>query len=82
MAIVKYIDLIRNNPQTVKKVFIAWIIFVILFDVVQSRAEAHFLIDKIYVFWSIFGALGCFLLIKAAKGLAHLFLAKDEDFYG
>ncbi len=82
MGIVKYIELLRKNPQTMKRVFIAWIIFVLLFDIVQSRAEAHFIIDKIYIFWSIFGALGCFLLIKAAKGLAHLILGKDEGYYG
>ncbi len=82
MEIVKFIELIQKNARTARNVFIAWIAVVLIFDIVQSRAEAHFLIDKIYVFWSIFGAVGCFLLIKAAKGLAHLFLAKDEDFYG
>ncbi|MDI6726502.1 MAG: hypothetical protein QMD32_06020 [Smithellaceae bacterium] len=82
MKIIEYIELIRRSPRAVKKVFMAWIIFILIFDVIQSRAEAHFLIDKIYLFWTIFGVAGCFVLIKVAKGLAHLVLAKDEDYYG
>ncbi|MDZ4163905.1 MAG: hypothetical protein U1C55_02150 [Smithellaceae bacterium] len=82
MKIIESIDLVRKNPGAVKKVFMAWIIFILIFDVIQSRAEAHFLIDKIYLFWTIFGVAGCFVLIKVAKGLAHLLLGKDEDYYG
>jgi hypothetical protein len=26
--------------------------------------------------------VGCFLLIKVAKGIAHIFLSKDVDYYG
>jgi hypothetical protein len=25
--------------------------------------------------------VGCFILIKVGKGIAHLFLSKDEDYY-
>ncbi|MCK7471256.1 MAG: hypothetical protein MZU95_11100 [Desulfomicrobium escambiense] len=53
-----------------------------VFDVTLSRHDAHYFVDKIYAFWTLFGIVGCFLLIKVAKGIAHLFLAQDEDFYG
>jgi len=39
-------------------------------------------VDNIPGFWTIFGGIGCFILIKVAKGIAHAFLSKDEDFYG
>lgn len=64
------------------RVLIVYLIVLVVFDVSLSRQDAHYLIDKIYAFWTLFGAIGCFILIKVAKGIAHLFLAKDEDFYG
>jgi hypothetical protein len=60
---------------------IVYLAVLVVFDVLLSREHAHYLIDKIYAYWSLFGIVGCFLLIKFSKGLAHLFLAKDEDFY-
>ena len=38
--------------------------------------------DKFPLYWTLFAIVGCFLLIKVGKGIAHLFLSKDEDFYG
>jgi len=80
--ILKYIELLRSHMGALKKVLIAYLIALVLFDVFLSRAHAHNLIDKVYAFWTMFGIVGCFVLIKVAKGIAHLFLAKDEDFYG
>jgi hypothetical protein len=75
------IEWIRQNPKIVRRVFFAWIVFVIIFDLLYSRDKAHFLIDKIYLFWSIFGLAGCYLLIRVSKGLAHTILGKDENYY-
>jgi hypothetical protein len=65
-----------------KKVLIAYLIALVLFDVLLPREHAHYWIDKVYAYWTLFGGIGCFILIKVAKGAAHLFLGKDEDFYG
>jgi hypothetical protein len=65
-----------------KTVLIVYLVALGVFDVMQSRVHAHYLIDKIYLYWTLFGSIGCFILIKVAKGIAHLFLGKDEDFYG
>ncbi len=80
--ILKYIELLRSHMGALKQVLIAYLVALVVFDVLLSRAHAHYLIDKIYAFWTLFGIVGCFVLIKVAKGIAHLFLAKDEDFYG
>ncbi len=80
--ILKYIELLRSHMGALKKVLIAYLIALVLFDVLQDRHHAHYLIDKIYAYWTLFGIIGCFILIKVAKGIAHTFLAKDEDFYG
>lgn len=44
--------------------------------------EGPFWFERTYGFWALFGAVGAYLLAKVSKGLAHLFLAKGEDYYG
>ena len=46
------------------------------------RKEAHYFVDTIWAFWTLFTLVGCFVLIKFSKGIAHMFLSKDEDYYG
>ena len=43
--------------------------------------EPHFGIDGVPGFWGLFGLAGAVLLGRAAKGLAHTVLGKDEDYY-
>jgi len=82
VRIVQYIDFLRRNMKGLIRVLIVYLIALVVFDVTLSRHEAHYMIDKVYAFWTIFGAVGCFILIKVAKGIAHLFLGQGEDFYG
>lgn len=82
MKIVEYIDFLKRNMKGLVRVLIVYLIVLVVFDVTLSRHDAHYFVDKVYAFWTLFGIVGCFLLIKVAKGIAHLFLAQDEDFYG
>jgi len=41
----------------------------------------HFGLEKIPGFWALFGLAGAVLLTRLAKGAAHTFLGKDEDYY-
>ena len=82
MKVVNYIDFLRRNMKGLVRVLIVYLIALVIFDVTLSRHDAHYMIDNIYAFWTIFGIVGCFILIKVAKGIAHLFLGKNEDFYG
>jgi hypothetical protein len=43
--------------------------------------DPHFGLDRFPGFWALFGLLGAVILAKGAKGAAHTFLGKDEDFY-
>jgi uncharacterized membrane protein len=81
MKLAEMIGTLRENLKILKIVMIVYLAVLVVFDVFLSREHAHYLIDKIYAYWSLFGIIGCFLLIKFSKGIAHLFLAKDEDFY-
>ena len=83
MNVLKYIEAMRNNLKTMKKLLIFYLILLVVFDVlIHIGAHGHYCVDNIPAFWTMFGVVGCFLLIKVGKGIAHQFLSKDDDFYG
>ncbi len=43
--------------------------------------EVHFFWEKLPVFNSLFGFIGCIALILVAKALGKLFVQKDEHYY-
>ncbi len=81
MKLADMIGTLRENLKTLKRVMIVYLAALVVFDVILPREHAHYLIDKIWAWWTLFGAVGCFVLVKFSKGIAHLFLAKDENFY-
>jgi magnesium-transporting ATPase (P-type) len=81
MKLADMIQALRENLKTLKIALIVYLAVLVVFDFFPSRAHAHYLIDKIYSWWAMFGTVGCFLLIKFSKGVAHMFLSKDENFY-
>lgn len=83
MIFVKYIEALRNNMKTLRNVLIAYLVVLVIYDIlIHIGKHGHYFVDNIPAFWTMFGIVGCFLLIKVGKGIAHLFLSKDEDFYG
>lgn len=81
MKLADMIGTLRENLKTLKILMIVYLAVLVVFDVFLSREDAHYIIDKIYAYWAIFGTVGCFLLIKFSKGIAHMFLSKNEDYY-
>jgi hypothetical protein len=82
MHIINIIEYIKKNATRLKTVFFIGLGLLVVLDIFIPRGNAHYFVDKIYAFWTFFALVGCFLLIKVSKGIAHLFLAKDEDYYG
>jgi len=83
MNILKYIETLRKNLKTLKNILFAYLVVLIIYDIViHIGKHGHFFVDNIPAFWTIFGIGGCFILIKVAKGIAHTFLGKNEDYYG
>jgi hypothetical protein len=86
MNLLAWIETLRRNMKTLKIVLIIYLVVVALYDVTlvvfSYNTHARFWIDKFPAYWTIFAAVGCFVLIKVGKGIAHLFLSKNEDFYG
>jgi hypothetical protein len=82
MNVVKILEYLREKAALLKNALFLFLGALVLFDILLSREHAHYFVDKIYAFWTLFALVGCFVLIKVSKGIAHLFLSKDEDYYG
>ncbi|MFH1036390.1 MAG: hypothetical protein V1806_17980 [Pseudomonadota bacterium] len=53
----------------------------VLLNVLIQAPHPHFDLEKLPGFWALFGLIGTVVLGRLAKGAAHTFLGKDEDFY-
>jgi hypothetical protein len=82
MSILNIIEYLRRNSALLKKAFFLFLGALVLLDVFLPRENAHYYVDTIYAYWTLFSLVGCFVLIKVSKGIAHMFLSKDEDYYG
>jgi hypothetical protein len=82
MKVLNILEYLRKNSAGLKKAFFLLLAALVVIDVFLPRGHAHYFVDSIYAFWTLFTLLGCFVLIKFAKGIAHMFLSKDEDYYG
>lgn len=82
MRVLNAIEYLRRNSGLLKNAFFLFLGALVLLDVFLPREDAHYFVDTIYAFWTLFTIVGCFVLIKVSKGIAHMFLSKDEDYYG
>ena len=81
MNILKIIEYLLARAELLKKLFFGFLLLLVVLDVLLPREEAHYFIDKIPTFWTLFTIIGCYLLARFSKGLAHTILGKKEDFY-
>lgn len=79
MNLVDIIEKLRT--KTVKRIAYGVLVLLVLVDFVIPRHEIHFIGDKIYGFWSLFGFIACILIIVVSKWIGHHGLMKDEDYY-
>jgi hypothetical protein len=82
MNVMKILEYLRQKSARLKTVFFVYLGIIVVLDIVMPREASHYFVDKMYAFWTFFTLVGCFLLIKISKGIAHIFLTKDEDYYG
>lgn len=78
----KAIQYLRDHLKTLRNGLYGLMALAIVADIFLPRHEPHFFGDKIPGFWSVFGLVGCLVLIKVMKGLAHTLLGQREDYYG
>ncbi len=78
---VRILDFLNKHSRILKHLFFAALLTTIIFDFFAERHGAHFFGDSIMGFWSVFGGLGCLAMIVLCKGLSHVWLEKEEDYY-
>ena len=78
---VRLLKFLNERSHILKYLFFIFLVATIVFDFFAKRHGHHFFGDSILGFWSIFGALGCLGMIVFCKGLSHVWLEKEEDYY-
>lgn len=82
MKLVQLIEFLRHRLKTVVRVCFGLLALLILADAfVVDKEPAHTRIEHLPAFWSIFGFLGCVLIIIASKWFGHAGIMTREDYY-
>jgi hypothetical protein len=83
MNLVNLIEYLRNHLKTVVWVSLGVLALVFLFDAVcVNKEHAHTHLEHLRGFWSIFGFVGCALIIVLSKWYGHAGIMTREDYYG
>jgi hypothetical protein len=72
---------IQGLPRTLRNLMFASLGLLVALNLFITPHDPHFGLDKFPGFWALFGLLGAVILVKGAKGAAHTFLGRNEDFY-
>ncbi len=75
------IQYLRDHLKVLRRILYIVLAATIAFDFLIPSHEGHHFWEY-PGFWTVFGFLGCVLLIRIMKGLSHAVLMKKEDYYG
>jgi predicted membrane-bound mannosyltransferase len=82
MKLAKFIEYLRNHLKTVIRVSLAVLVLLVLVDAfVINKAHAHTRPEHFPGFWSIFGLVGCAVIIFVSKWFGHAGIMQREDYY-
>jgi len=82
MKLVRLIEFLRNHLKAVVFLCCAVLASSVFFDLaLVDKEHAHTLIEHLPGFWSLFGFLGCVIIILASKWFGHAGIMKREDYY-
>jgi hypothetical protein len=79
--LLRILNYLNEHSPMLKRIFFVFLALFVVFDFSAARHEIHFFGDSIIGFWSFFGILGCLVMIIVCKGLSHVWLEKEEDYY-
>jgi hypothetical protein len=78
------IQFLRDRLPTVVRIGLGVLVGLIVLDAIPSlvdKAHAHTAAEHVPAFWSVFGLVGCLLLVVVAKTCGHLGVSTREDYY-
>jgi hypothetical protein len=82
MKLLQFIEFLRNRLKVVIRICFGALAVLILWDAVLVQKEhAHTAVERLPAFWSVFGFLGCVVIIIASKWFGHAGIMTREDYY-
>lgn len=84
MIIIRFIEFLRQRLKTVVRLALVALLFLIVFDSIPfivDKEHAHTWVEKLPGFWSVFGFVGCAILIVVSKWFGHLGIMTRENYY-
>jgi hypothetical protein len=82
MRLAKLIEYLRNRLKLVIWVSCAVLALLAVADILfVGNQEAHTQVEHLPAFWSIFGFLGCAVIVLLSKWYGHLGIMTREDYY-
>ena len=82
MNLVKLIEFLRNRLKTVIRICFGVLALLILCDsLFVNKEHVHTAPEHWPAFWSVFGFIGCVLIIILSKWYGHSGITTREDYY-
>ncbi len=82
MKLAKLIEYLRNRLKTVVRICLGVLALLMLVDALfVSKEHAHTQVEHLPAFWSVFGFIGCVLIIILSKWYGHAGIMTREDYY-
>lgn len=82
MSIIRLIEFLRGHLKAVARGCLALLGCLILLDaLLVDKGGAHTWVERLPGFWSLFGLVGCALLIILSKWYGHWGIMKREEYY-
>ena len=82
MKLAKLIQFLLTRFKTVRLVCIVVLVLLAAADILfVNNDKAHTAAEHFPAFWSIFGFVGCVLIIVLSKWFGHLGIMTREDYY-
>lgn len=85
MILVRLIEFLRARLRLVVRVSLVLLALLVVADalpfLVHKDHHAHTAAERLPGFWSVFGLVGCTLIIFLSKWYGHAGIMKREDYY-
>ncbi len=82
MKLAQFIEFLRDRLKTVVRICFGVLALLILVDALLiNKEDVHTKAEHWPAFWSVFGFIGCVLIIILSKWYGHAGIMTREDYY-
>jgi len=84
MKLLRLIEFLRAHLRIVASTALAVLVLLVLLDAIPGvvdKRHAHTAVEHLVGFWSVFGLVGCALIVLVSKAFGHTGIMTREDYY-